>query len=43
MFCPYCGMALRVSPPSKRDKAKLRQLKEKEQDRVIRIIKLKKK
>ena len=39
VFCPCCGMALRMSPTSKRDKEKLRQLKEKEQDRVIRIIK----
>jgi hypothetical protein len=41
VFCPCCGMALRMSPTSKRDKEKLRQLKlrEEEQDRIIRIIK----
>ena len=41
VFCPCCGMALQMSPTSKRDKEKLRQLKlrEEEQDRIIRIIK----
>jgi len=41
VFCPCCGMALRTSPTSKRDKEKLRQLKlrEDEQDRIITIIK----
>jgi hypothetical protein len=41
VFCPCCGMALRMSPTSKRDKERLRQsrLREEEQDRIIRIIK----
>jgi hypothetical protein len=41
VFCPCCGMALRMSPTSKRDKERLRQLKLRrdEQDRIIRIIK----
>jgi hypothetical protein len=42
VFCPRCGMALRMSPTSKRDKQRLRQSqlrKEEEQDRIIRIIK----
>ena len=41
VFCPCCGMALRMLPPSKRDKERLRQsrLREEEQDRIIRIIK----
>jgi len=41
IFCPCCGMALRISPTSKRDKERLRQLKHRreEQDRIIRIIK----
>ena len=41
VFCPCCGMALRMSPTSKRDEARLRQLKlrKEEQDRIIRIIK----
>jgi hypothetical protein len=41
VFCTCCGMALRTSPTSKRDKERLRQLKlrEEEQDRIIRIIK----
>jgi uncharacterized Zn finger protein (UPF0148 family) len=41
VFCPCCGMALRVSPTSKRDKARLRQLqiRRDEQDRIIKIIK----
>jgi len=41
IFCPCCGMALRMSPTNKRDKERLRQLKlrEEEQDRIIRIIK----
>ena len=41
MFCPCCGMTLRMSPTSKRDKERLRQLqlREEEQDRIIRIIK----
>jgi uncharacterized Zn finger protein (UPF0148 family) len=40
-FCPCCGMALRMSPTSKRDKEKLRQLqlRREEQDRIIRTIK----
>ncbi|HET7149069.1 MAG TPA: hypothetical protein VFI73_11275 [Candidatus Nitrosopolaris sp.] len=38
-FCTCCGMALRMSPTSRRDKEKLRQLRLKEQDRIIRIIK----
>jgi len=38
LFCPCCGMALRTSPTSKRDKERLRLLKlrEEEQDRIIR-------
>jgi hypothetical protein len=42
VFCPCCGMALRVSPNNKRDGERLRQLqlrRELEQDRIIRIIK----
>src|SRR5712691_3992375 len=41
VFCPCCGMALRMSPTNKRDKERLRQLqlREEEQDRIIRIIK----
>jgi hypothetical protein len=41
VFCPCCGMALRMSPTSKRDKERLRQLqlRREEQDRTIRIIK----
>ena len=41
VFCPCCGMALRISPTSKKDKETLRQLKLRieEQDRIIRIIK----
>ncbi len=40
--CPCCGMALRMSPASKKDKERLRQIqlrREEEQDRIIRIIK----
>jgi hypothetical protein len=41
MFCPCCGMALRVSPTNQRDKERLRQLqlKREEQDKIIRIMK----
>jgi len=42
IFCPCCGMALRTSPTSKRDKEKLRQSqlrREEEEDRIIRILK----
>ena len=41
VFCPCCGMALRMSPTNRRDKEKLRQsqLRREEQDRIIRIIK----
>ncbi|MDQ6863107.1 MAG: hypothetical protein M3044_04720 [Thermoproteota archaeon] len=42
VFCPCCGMALRVSPNNKGDGERLRQLQlggEVEQDRIIRIIK----
>jgi hypothetical protein len=41
VFCPCCGMALRMSPTSKRDKERLRQLRfrREEEDRIIRIIK----
>jgi hypothetical protein len=41
LFCPCCGMALRRSPTSKRDKERLRQLqlREEEQDRISRIMK----
>ncbi|MGB7953097.1 MAG: hypothetical protein WCF23_03880 [Candidatus Nitrosopolaris sp.] len=41
IFCPCCGMALRMSPINRRDKERLRQsrLREEEQDRIIRIIK----
>ncbi|MGB7954460.1 MAG: hypothetical protein WCF23_10795 [Candidatus Nitrosopolaris sp.] len=42
MFCPCCGMALRMSPINRRDKERLRQSqlrREEEQDRIIRIIK----
>jgi len=40
VFCSCCGMALRVSPTSKRDKERLRQIQlRREQDRIIRIIK----
>jgi hypothetical protein len=37
VFCPCCGMALRMSPTNKRDKERLRQLKLRieEQDRII--------
>jgi hypothetical protein len=37
-FCPCCGMALRASPTSKRDKERLKQirLRREEQDRIIR-------
>ena len=40
VFCPCCGMALRMSPTNERDKEKLRQLKvrEEEQGRMIKII-----
>jgi len=40
IFCPCCGMALRSSPTSRKDKERLRQLKikVKEQDKIIRII-----
>jgi hypothetical protein len=39
--CPCCGMALRMSPTSKRDMERLRQLqlRGEEQDRIIRVIK----
>ncbi len=38
IFCACCGMALRASPTSKRDKERLRQLqlRREEQDRIIR-------
>ena len=41
VFCPCCGMALRMSPTSKRDKERLRrlQLRKEEEDRIISIIK----
>ena len=42
MFCACYGVALRVSPTNQRDKERLRQLqlkREKEQDKIIRIIK----
>jgi hypothetical protein len=41
VFCPCCGMALRMSPTSKRDKERLRQLRRRreEEDRILRIIK----
>src|SRR6266704_6578049 len=41
VFCPCCGMTLRMSPTSKRDKERLRQskLRRQEQDRIIGIIK----
>jgi hypothetical protein len=41
IICPCCGMALRTSSTSKRDKETLRQLKlrEEEQDGIIRAIK----
>ncbi len=41
IFCPCCGMALRMSPTNRRDKEKLRQLglRIEQQDRIIRIIK----
>jgi hypothetical protein len=42
LLCPCCDVALRRSPSNKRDKERLRQLqlrREKEQDRIIRIIK----
>jgi hypothetical protein len=42
VFCPCCGMALRMSPTSKRDKEMGRQLqlrREEEQDRIIRLTK----
>ena len=40
VFCLCCSMALRMSPTSKGDKERLRQLKLiEEQDRIIRIIK----
>jgi uncharacterized Zn finger protein (UPF0148 family) len=42
VFCPRCGMALRMSPTNKREKERLKQIqlrREEEQDRIIRIIK----
>jgi len=41
VFCPCCGMALRMSPTSKKDKEKLKQIQlgKEEQDRIIRMIK----
>ncbi len=41
IFCPCCGMALRSSPTSKKDKETLRQLKlrEEEQARIISAVK----
>jgi uncharacterized Zn finger protein (UPF0148 family) len=41
VFCPCCGMALRMSPAIKRDNERMKQLKlrQEEQDRIIRIIK----
>jgi hypothetical protein len=41
VFCLCCGMALRMSPTSKRDNERLRQLRlrREEEDRIIRIIK----
>jgi predicted amidophosphoribosyltransferase len=41
VFCPCCGMALRSSSTSKRDKERLRQLqvRREEQDRIIKVIK----
>ncbi|MDQ6862555.1 MAG: hypothetical protein M3044_01905 [Thermoproteota archaeon] len=45
VFCLCCGMALRMSPTSKRDKERLRQLqlrREEEQDGIIKSIKGKK-
>src|SRR6266487_4425108 len=40
VFCPCCGMALRMSPTNKRDKERLRQLRPREEeDRIIRIKK----
>jgi len=41
VFWPCCGMALRMSPTSKKDKEKLRQIQlgKEEQDRIIRMIK----
>ncbi|MGB7957184.1 MAG: hypothetical protein WCF23_24685 [Candidatus Nitrosopolaris sp.] len=40
MVCFVLGVALKTSPTNKRDKEKLRQLqlREEEQDRIIRII-----
>ncbi|MDQ6862898.1 MAG: hypothetical protein M3044_03655 [Thermoproteota archaeon] len=41
VFCPCCGMVLRMSPTNKRDKERLRKLqprREEERDRIIRII-----
>jgi len=37
VFCPCCGMALRMSPTNKRDRERLRQLqlRREEQDRII--------
>ena len=37
VFCPCCGMGLRMSPTSKRDKERLRQLKRREEEQY-RII-----
>jgi len=41
VFCPCCGMALRMSRTSKRGKERPRQLqlRREEQGRIIRIIK----
>ncbi|MDP9287463.1 MAG: hypothetical protein M3P08_04615 [Thermoproteota archaeon] len=42
VFCNCCGMALRMSPTSKRDKERLRlsrHRREEEQDRIIMTIK----
>lgn len=40
LFCPCCSIALRISPTTKRDKERLRQiqLRREEQERIIRII-----
>lgn len=38
VFCPYCGMALRMSPTNKRDKERLRQLRLRREDTINRII-----
>gem|GEM_PF-1459513 len=43
VFCPCCGMALRMLPTNKRDKERLRQLqlrREEGQDRIIRPVTL---